>query len=239
VADRNERAVKRSGNTRSTHVREQIEESIATGRFAPGMRLDETMLAEKFKVSRTPLREALFQLAAEGLIEMTPRRGSVVKEITPARLVEMFEVMAELEAMCGRLAARRMSELEHQQLSKALRACRKACKSTDPDRYYYENQKFHHLIYEGSHNRFLYEQASALHKRLSPYRRLQLRVRDRMPRSLAEHEDIVSAILIGDAEVTARLSRAHVLVQGQRFVDLIASLALLRGRESWRRLAPP
>src|SRR5947209_5256764 len=105
--------------TRSEQLREDIEENIATGRFRPGMRLDETELAQRFGVSRTPLREALFQLASMGVVEMQARRGAVVAEVAPHRLVEMFEVMAELEAMCGRLAARRMSGAEQQALVKA------------------------------------------------------------------------------------------------------------------------
>jgi len=229
-------AMRRTIGTRSERVRELIEEGIATGEFPPGMRLDETELAERFDVSRTPLREALFQLASAGIVEMQPRRGTIVAEVTPHRLVEMFEVMGELEAMCGRLAARRMSSLEHERLMDAHHACERSCKVMDPDAYYYENERFHHLIYEGSHNDFLTEQASALHRRLRPYRRLQLRVRDRLPTSFHEHEGIVDAIIRGDAELTAQRLREHVVVQGQRFADLIASLADLQ-RETTRALA--
>ena len=214
--------------TRSEHVRDLIEEGIATGRFPPGMRLDEMELAERFNVSRTPLREALFQLASSGIVVMQPRRGTVVAEVTPHRLVEMFEVMGELEALCGRLAARRMSASDHQHLLDAHHACERARKAMDPDAYYNQNERFHHAIYEGSRNGFLTEQASALHRLLRPYRRLQLRVRDRLPTSFREHEGIVEAILAGDAELTAQRLRAHVVVQGQRFADLIASLAGLQ-----------
>ena len=227
--------MKRNSNTRAARVREMIEEGIVTGRYPPGMRLDETGLAERFEVSRTPLREALFQLASEGMVEMTPRRGTVVAEITPHRLVEMFEVMAELEAMCGRLAARRMSSSEHEHLVESLAACERARKAMDTDRYYYENQKFHQLIYAGSHNEFLKEQAGNLHRRLSPYRRLQLRVRDRMPTSFIEHQGIVEALIAGQPELTAQRLRAHILVQGQRFADLLASLAGLRDGKAWRK----
>jgi DNA-binding GntR family transcriptional regulator len=213
--------------TRSQHAREMIEEGIATGEFPPGMRLDEVELAQRFDVSRTPLREALFQLASAGILEMQPRRGTVVAEVSPHRMVEMFEVMGELEAMCGRLAARRMLPAEHERLLAAHRACEEARAASDPDAYYYENERFHHLIYEGSHNGFLEQQASALHRRLRPYRRLQLRVRDRMPTSLREHEGIVQAIINGDPDAAAQRLRDHVVVQGQRFADLVASLANL------------
>lgn len=139
----------------------------------------------------------------------------------------MFEVMAEFEAMCGRLAARRMSTAEHTALLDAHRACKDARDATDSDEYFYMNEAFHAQIYAGSHNTFLAEQARALHRRLRPYRRLQLRVRDRVNASYDEHEGIVRAIIAGDSDLTADLVRQHITVQGQRFADLIASLPSL------------
>ena len=88
-------------------LRDQIENEILTGDMPPGFRLDEVTLANRFGVSRTPIREALFQLASAGLIEIRPRRGAVVAEVGPERMVQMFEVMAGLEGMAGRLAAER------------------------------------------------------------------------------------------------------------------------------------
>ena len=120
---------------RSQQLREIIEERIATGLYAPGMRLDETDLANEFEVSRTPIREALMQLASSGLIDMRPRRGAIVAEISPQRLCEMFEVMAELEAMCGRMAARRMTEADRQELLEAHKACEEAHDRGDHDAY--------------------------------------------------------------------------------------------------------
>ena len=205
-----------------------LEEGIATGRFPPGMRLDETELAQRFDVSRTPLREALNHLASAGIVEMQPRRGTFVPEVSPHRLVEMFEVMGEMEAMCGRQAARRMVPSEHEALLAAHSSCTAACAAKDTDAYYYQNERFHQLIYEGSHNGFLSWQASALHRRLRPYRRLQLRVRDRMDTSLIEHDRVVQAIVAGNAELSAQNLRDHVVIQGQRFADLVASLHRLR-----------
>ena len=213
---------------RSEELREVIEERIATGVYAPGIRLDESELAEEFGVSRTPVREALIQLASGGLIDMRPRRGAVVAQIDPQRLVEMFEVMAELEAMCGRLAARRISPDEETALKAAHAAGEGALNAGDPDQYYYLNETFHQIICEASHNGFLAEQAAVLRRRLRPYRRLQLRVRDRMRTSFSEHDGIVAAILNGDGERAADLMRQHVTVQGERFADLIASLSQLR-----------
>lgn len=209
----------------SDRLREQIEEQIATGQLPPGSALDEVALATQFGVSRTPVREALIQLTAEGLVELRPRRGAVVASVGPARLLEMFEVMAELEAMCARLAARRMSEAEQAELLAAHQACEAA--RGDPDAYFYCNERFHNAIYAGSHNGFLAEEASALQRRLRPYRRLQLRVRDRMANSFAEHEAVVAALQKGDAAAAGDALRRHVSVQGERFGDLVASLQAL------------
>lgn len=214
-------------NRLSDRLREAIEEEIATGRRRPGTRLDEVELAKHFEVSRTPIREALNLLLGEGLIEALPRRGTVVAQITPQRLVEMFEVMAELEAMCARLAARRMSATELQTLIEAHEGCREAARRPDAGAYFYANERFHHTIYVASHNSFLCDQAVALQRRLRPYRRLQLRVRNRPLRSFEEHQAVLDALRAGDAERAVAAIRSHVMVQGERFNDLLAELAQL------------
>lgn len=201
-----------------------LEDDIATGRIKPGARLDEVSLAERFGVSRTPVREALQQLAAVGLVEIRPYRGAVVSSPDPRRLMEMFEVMAELEAMCGRLAARRITDAHERALVESLEACANAATLGDTDAYYFENERFHRAIYAASGNAFLAEQALALHKRLAPFRRLQLRVRNRLGVSQREHEAIVAAIVAGDGDLAAAALQSHVMVQGERFADLVASL---------------
>jgi len=208
-------------------IREAIEEEITTGTLAPGARLEETRLAERFGVSRTPVREALKLLSGEGLVENRPGRGMVVTEVRFERVVEMFEVMAELEAICARHSARRMSAEEQQALVQSCEACEAAARSGDPDAYFYANERFHQLIYLGSKNQFLCEEALALHRKLRPYRRLQLRVRNRMDGSQEEHRQIVHAIVNALAEEVGPQIRKHVLVQGERFGDLLASLRSL------------
>lgn len=217
--------------THSATLREEIEELIAVGTLKPGQHLDETELAARFGVSRTPIRETLIQLASMGLVVMRPRRGTIVAELGPQQLVEMFEMMSELEATCGRLAARRMTPEEQQALRDAHQACQDAMTAQEPDLYYYKNEVFHEAIYAGSHNQFLIEQTRALYRRLRPYRRLQLRVRDRLSNSYHEHDGVVQAIIAGDGDLAARLLREHVMIQGQRFSDLMASLPQL-GRDA-------
>jgi DNA-binding GntR family transcriptional regulator len=213
--------------SRSETLRDAIEEMIAVGKLAPGQHLDETALAANFGVSRTPIRETLIQLASMGLVVIRPRRGAVVAELGPQELLERFEVMSELEAVCARLAARRMTSAEQQAMLDAHSACKDAVDANDPDDYYIKNEAFHQAVYAGSHNQFLIEQARSLYRRLRPYRRLQLRVRNRVSNSYAEHEALVQAIVKGDGEQAAELAREHVMIQGQRFSDLMASLPQL------------
>jgi DNA-binding GntR family transcriptional regulator len=210
----------------SARLHDAIEQDIATGVLPPGARLDEMSLADRYQASRTPVREALRLLAAGGMVEIRPRRGAVVATPGADQLYEMFEVMAELEAMCGRLAARRITPESGAALSSAHAACREAL--FDPDGYYLANEAFHQAIYRASGNSILLEQCLALQKRLRPYRRLQLRVGNRVNRSFLEHERIVEAIKAGDGEAAMAALREHVVVQGERFADLVASLATLQ-----------
>lgn len=216
---------------RSEVLREAIEEMIAVGKLPPGHHLDETELAAEFGVSRTPIREALIQLASMGIVVIRPRRGAIVAEIGPQQLIEMFEVMAELEAMCARLAARRMNPAEHATLKASHLACTEARNNADSDAYFYKNEEFHQQIYIGSQNTFLEEQARVLQRRLRPYRRLQLRVRNRVKASFDEHGAVVDAIIEGKGELAAELLRQHIMIQGQRFSDLIASLSVLSSEQ--------
>lgn len=213
-------------------LRDILEEEIAEGRLRPGVRLEEEELARRYGVSRTPIREALKQLAAIGLVTSQPRRGTVVARLTPAELVEMFDVMAELEGMAGRLAARRWGEDDEARLRTAHQTCGEAAAAGDADSYYYRNEQFHDAIYRASHNGFLHRECAALHRRLRPYRRLQLRVGNRLADSYREHGEVMDALLRRDAAAAQALLRDHVVVQGDRFADLIASIRQLDAEQT-------
>ncbi|PTW62448.1 GntR family transcriptional regulator [Breoghania corrubedonensis] len=205
-------------------LRDQLEQDILTGTYAPGDRLDEVNLARRFEVSRTPIREAFQHLAASGLVDLKPRRGAFVRRPSISEIIEMFEVMAELEGMCGRLASRRMTVSQTAELNEALEACEAACSRGELDTYYYANERFHFLVYSACGNGYLCAQATALHRRLKPYRRLQLRVRGRVRRSLAEHRAIVDAIVNERPQEAEAILKSHILIQGEGFNDLVAGL---------------
>lgn len=210
--------------SRAGRLKQTIEDEIVDGRLALGSRLDETQLAARFGVSRTPIREALLQLAMTGLVEIKARRGAIVSAPEPQALLAMFETMAEIEASCGRLAARRLIAADEADLKASLAACAGRARENDPEGYYHENYVFHTVVYRACRNAFLNEQARVLHRRLAPFRRLQLRARHRLGQSLVEHEAIVAAIVAGDEAGASEALRMHVIVQGDRFSDLVASL---------------
>lgn len=209
---------------RADNIAEELEELIFDGTYSDGDRLDEVRIAEQFGVSRTPLREAFQRLALSGLVELIPRRGAFVRQPGPVELMEMFEVMAELEAACGRLAAMRITDQALDDLRDANAKCQAAVDAQNTDAYYIENERFHRIIYRQSGNGFLEQEAAKLHKRLKPFRRQQLRFRGRMVQSMSEHEAVVDALIRGDGDAASTALRAHVAVQGEKFHNLMASL---------------
>ncbi|WP_132951792.1 GntR family transcriptional regulator [Rhodovulum bhavnagarense] len=209
---------------RSDTIAETLEGMILDGTFADGERLDETQLAQRFSVSRTPLREALQRLAVSGLVEQQPRRGVFVRQPGPVELLEMFEVMAELEAACARFAAVRISDDALAAMRAANARCQAAVEARDADGYYRENEHFHAILYRQSGNAYLEQECRRLHRRLTPFRRLQLRLRGRLAQSMAEHEAVVAALEKGDAQAASDAIRSHVAVQGEKFHNLMASL---------------
>jgi DNA-binding GntR family transcriptional regulator len=185
--------------TRTEKLAGQISNAILSGEFVPGSRLDEQQLAQRFGVSRTPVREALRQLATSGLIDLRPRRGALVAAVTPEDLETMFAAMGEMEAACARLAAIRMTPLERRRLQALQETMAALVRSGDPDAYADANQTFHLTLYAGAHNSVLADFTAGLRRRLAPFRRAQFRTLGRLPRSYAEHEAVVRAILTGDA----------------------------------------
>ncbi|GJE38372.1 GntR family transcriptional regulator [Methylobacterium persicinum] len=195
----------------SERIRNALTDAIAAGDFAAGTTLDEQVLADRYGASRTPVREALRQLAASGLVEIRPRRGVVVAQLTPQRIGDMFETSAEVEALCARLATYRMTPLERGALIDLHDQSAQAVAAGDVDAYDHLNRAFHEALYAGTHNGFLAEQALALRERLAAFRRTQLRQGDRIHRSRDEHGEILAALSEGDGEAAARRMRAHML----------------------------
>src|ERR1700684_2934213 len=175
------------GATRAERLADEIAASVLSGEFRPVLRLDEKTLAERYSVSRTPVREALRQLASTGLIDVKPRRGATVANVSSAQLETLFAAMAEIEAACARLAAMSMTPIERRRLQSLHDSMAALVPSRDRDAYTAANVIFHTQIYSGAHNAILTEFASGLRRRLAPFRRAQFRTAGRTSRSHAEH----------------------------------------------------
>src|ERR1700744_1653068 len=196
--------------TRAEELRLQLADEIVRGALPPGAALDETDIARRFKVSRTPVREALRQLAASGLIDARGARGAVVARPSSDRLSGMCEAMAELEALCAGLAAERMSPAERHGLEAGHEGVGVLSHAGNPERFHEVNERFHNAIYAGSQNGYIAEIALATRARVQPFRRAQFRNLGRLAKSHAEHDRVVVSILRGDRAGAAAAMRAHI-----------------------------
>lgn len=209
---------------RDTSLISALEQDIISGLLKPGQRLEEAALARRFQVSRTPIREALLQLSSRGLVEFGTNGGAVVAQIGLKDLLDMFEVMAGLEGMCGELAARRISKTELGRMDDVIAASHRCVGNEDYDGYYACNVAFHEIIYQAARNPFLAEQTLNLRNRLAPYRRSQLHQNGRLDGSYNEHTEILNGLKAHDSEKVANLLRNHLTAQGGSLNDFIASL---------------
>ena len=202
-----------------------IEEEILSLRLKPGDRLDEVRLAERYGTSRTPVREALRQLSANGLIELRPHRGAVVAKLGIRELIDVLEVMAELEGACGRLAAKASFKSDLEAIEDALALCRNHASANDIQGYKAANETFHETIYRASRNSCLISLTLGTRKRVATYRRVQLEHAKRLDVSVVDHERIAQAIAQGLAEEADRLLQLHILNIGADLRRLFAMVS--------------
>ncbi len=203
-------ALRDSRRTLAEVLRLHLADEIVRGTLTPGAALDEMELARRFSVSRTPVREAIRQLAASGLIEARAHRAAVVAQPSEERLNGMFEAMAELEALCAGYAAERMTTPERRALELVHDEMRALIQTGDPQRFHEVNEAFHSAIYSGAHNNYLAEMTVATRSRVQPFRRAQFRTLGRLAKSHSEHDRVVVAILRGERERAATAMREHI-----------------------------
>lgn len=203
------REVIRTGTTVEQMVR-AIADMIVTGSILPGEKLDEISLAARFEVSRTPVREALRELGAMGLVGREPNRSAVVTNVTGSYLHSMFEAMAELEGICARLSAERMTVDERRGIEIEHRGSMKLVHAGAEEEYAAHNTEFHTRLYRGAHNDHVFEMVTQTRARLAPFRRAQFRLPGRLAKSYEEHDQIVTAIMRADTIAAGQAAYAHV-----------------------------
>lgn len=208
--------------TQASAIRVAIENEILSGALRPGSSISEEELAARFKVSRTPIREAMLQLQQNGLIEKQPRRHPTVVKLDLPRLVHMYEAVSELEALCARFAAHRINAREAEDLRKTHEIAAQALADCDIAEYGRLGRKFHSIVIQSCHNVVLIETVNKLALHTLAYRRFQLTRPGLAEQNQAFHAEILEAILARDADKAFELMRSHVKLSGDVLADYIA-----------------
>lgn len=182
---------------------------IRSGMLTPGDRLLETELALRFGISRTPVREAIRRLEADGLVVHLPRFGAAVRKLDYSEITELYEMRTVLEGTAARLAARAASEvelLEMESLNAEMTRSR-----TDPPRLYDLNRQFHRVVLDAARNRYLSHSMRMLQKTLLILGPSTMEEADRAERAIAEHAELLTALRDrNEAEAEAAMRR-HIL----------------------------
>lgn len=205
-------------------IRATLEDEIEKGALPPGALMDERALADRFGVSRTPVREALQQLAARELVCISPRQGATVARMSIAKVRAMLEYVGELEALSARLAARRVDETVQAALDEGLRCCQLAADTGDAAGYAAANVVFHEAIYAGSRNDYLADHIRNARRRLQRYRTRDFLSPAQVAKSLHDHQQIASAIQAGDETQAGRAMLLHVPAGTTGFSEFLATV---------------
>ncbi len=192
-------------------VAERLRQRIFAHELTPGTWIDEQKLAEQYGISRTPLREALKVLASEGLVELKPRRGCYVTEISRQDLDDIFPLMAMLEGRCAAEAVNRAKAADIKALQAIHEALEAAARDGRIDAFFEANQEFHKKIQELSGNRWLLSVIQDLRKVLKLSRLHSLSLEGRLQQSLDEHRLIMAALQASDAARAEKLMHDHLL----------------------------
>lgn len=199
-----------------------VERDILAGVRQPGERIDESALAETFNVSRTPVREAILELAAMGLVDQRAHRGAFVADVTLEEIFDVYEVLAELEGLCARLATRRMEAVERRALADLHAEMAGLLAPEDRDRYIALDMRFHDMLIAAARNAALKDHLALCLRRIAPVRRTSMELARDMRQAHAEHGEIIAAIAAGDAEAAERIMGGHVSLRAEQAKDLVA-----------------
>lgn len=190
-------------------IEKALVEEISAGELAPGQHLDENGLAERFGVSRTPVREALSRLTAQGVLVQGARRGNFVAEYTREQLSQIFEAMHEIEAACARIVSQRLNFLTRSEIELAQADCIKAASDGDRKAYLRANEAFHMAIYRATGNPYIAEIASEFRRRTGPFRAKKFSTRQDLVDSAESHQVLLNDIFSEDSMTAFNGMRSH------------------------------
>ena len=211
---------------RANEIRNVLQEEIESGNLPPGAALDERALATRFNVSRTPGREALQQLAARELVRIAPRQGVNVARLSISQVRAIMESVGELEALCAKLAARRVDDVLRKELDKAIERCQDAAVQGGHAEYAMANTYFHDTIYAGSRNPYLSELIRNARRQIQRYRIRDFQTKTQISKSLKEHQQVARAIQEGDEALAAQAMLLHVPSGSSGFSEFLARMPM-------------
>jgi DNA-binding GntR family transcriptional regulator len=191
-------------------VAQRVRQMLVEGHIAPGAKLKERELTEVLRVSRTPLREAIKMLAAEGLVELLPNRGAIAVALSDADVRNTFEVMAGLEALSGELAAERITDSELAEIKAMQFEMMAAYTRRDLSGYYRLNAMIHSAINAAAKNPVLTATYNQVNARLQALRFRSNQNGDKWKRAVKEHEKMIEALAARDSAAMRALLLAHM-----------------------------
>ncbi len=191
-------------------IEEALMDDISIGELSPGKRLDEAGLAERFGVSRTPIREVLSRLTAQGILVPGEKRGVFVAEYDREELSQIFEAMHEIESACARVASQRLSLFAKTEIEFAQADCMAAALANDRAGYLRANEAFHMAIYKATGNPYMAEIASEFRKRTGPFRAKKFATKEDLLRSAESHQSLIANIFSEDSATASNGMRTHM-----------------------------
>ena len=200
-------------------VAHRLRQMLVESRIPPGAKLNERELAEVLHVSRTPLREAIKMLAAEGLVELLPNRGAIAVELNETDILNTFEVMAGLEGMSGELAAQRITEAELAEIRAMHFEMMAAWTRRDLSNYYRLNSLIHEAINRAAKNPVLTDTYRQVNARLQALRFRSNQDEAKWKRAVKEHEKMVEALAARDAPAMRQVLMDHLRHKREVVVD--------------------
>lgn len=193
----------------------KIKAEILDGELTPGSAISEAERAEALGISRSPVREALQQLAREGLVEVFPKRGTFVTELTPREVREAFELRQAIECACARLAAERATEDDIEELASL---CDAIDAAAEGQASYDAGAAFHAGVARAAHSRYLAEAFESSQAKIDMASRAAAESRGQEHQDIA-HRDIFNAISAGDGAEADRIMRAHLDHSARSLID--------------------
>lgn len=219
-------STKKTFTKASDKIRAEIENAIREAALLPGDPIDEAEIATQYKVSRTPIREALIQLQAQGMLTSLPRGGMVVAKMDLQQLLSLWELLAELEGVAVRLACQRMTPEERKTILEHHEQSRAVADADDFAGWQESNLRFHELIYRATRNPYLRQEVLRMRARTGYYRRHAFGALGQIRTSFEQHQKIVEAFMAndGDAASAAMLTHMRPASDAKGLTDFIVNI---------------